>query len=150
VGGIFMMHERARELRKNMTDAERVAWQQLRYRQFDKHKFRRQAPIGPFIVDSVCFPQKLIVELDGGQHAERQQEDQARTQWLESQGFKVLRFWNHDVLKDWDAVAEVIWAHPEHTPPPPPFPTEEEGRRTPPTPTLPHQGGRGQEREAKA
>ena len=74
-------------------------------------KFRRQAPIGKFILDFVCLEKRLIIELDGGQHAVRQKEDHARTEWLNSQGFKVIRFWNHEVLKEVEAVKEIIVKH---------------------------------------
>jgi very-short-patch-repair endonuclease len=104
-----MYHELARELRKNMTDAERRLWSRLRGRQFGGFKFRRQAPIGPYIVDFVCFERKLIVELDGGQHVVRASEDDARTSWLKSQGFEVLRYWNHDVFGDIGPLLEAIW-----------------------------------------
>ena len=118
-----MSRDRARKLRQNMTDAERFAWQRLRYRQIGGHKFRRQAPIGPFIADFVCLECRLIVELDGGQHAEQVESDGNRSKWLRDQGFRVLRFWNHDVLQDWDAVEQVIWENVQsltpHPHPPP-------------------------------
>ncbi len=141
-----MNHEFARQLRKNMTDEERRLWRELRYRQLHGFRFRRQAPIGPFIVDFVCFEQKLIVELDGGQHAERIREDAARTSWLAEQGFRVIRFWNHHVVEDLDAVLEVIAGALQVTPgiesPQRTFEREEaSGRQYPPTPTLPHKGG---------
>jgi very-short-patch-repair endonuclease len=98
----------ARILRRDATLAERRLWQQLRFRQLDGHRFRRQAPIGRFVVDFVCFEQRLIVEVDGGQHAERAQEDAKRTRWLEGEGFRVLRFWNSDVLQNTEAVVESI------------------------------------------
>ena len=98
----------ARILRRDATLAERRLWQQLRFRQLDGHRFRRQAPIGRFVVDFVCFEQLLIVEVDGGQHAERAQEDAKRTRWLEGEGFRVLRFWNSDVLQNTEAVVESI------------------------------------------
>src|SRR4051812_5220356 len=105
-----------------MTDQERRLWQELRYRQLDGCKFRRQAPIGPFIADFVSFERRLIIELDGGQHAEQAEQDAERTRWLSSQGFKVLRFWNHDVEKDLEMVLQVIWdalkATPHPNPPP--------------------------------
>jgi very-short-patch-repair endonuclease len=101
--------DRARELRKNLTDVERLAWRKLRSRRFAGYKFRRQMPVGRYIVDFVCLERKLIVELDGGQHNEQVDYDQARTEWLKSQGFEVLRFWNHEVFEDWGAIEEVIW-----------------------------------------
>ena len=104
-----MSLDRARQLRQRMTDTERFAWSRLRSRRFAGYKFRRQMPIGPYIVDFICLQRRLIIELDGGQHTERAQYDQQRTAWLEGQGFKVIRFWDHDVFKDWDTVEEVIW-----------------------------------------
>ncbi len=104
-----MYRDLARRLRKNMTDEERRLWWELRHRQMEGCKFRRQAPIGPYIADFVCFERKLIIELDGGQHAEQIEEDAKRTKWLGEQGFTVLRFWNHQVLEELDGVLEVIW-----------------------------------------
>jgi very-short-patch-repair endonuclease len=91
-----------------MTDAEQHLWQYLKRRQIATVKFRRQEPIGEFIVDFVCFERGVIVELDGGQHAEQLAYDEQRTVWLESQGFCVLRFWNNDVLANTEAVVETI------------------------------------------
>ena len=71
-------------------------------------KFRQQAPIGPYIVDFVCFEKKVIIECDGGQHAESTCKDQRRDKWLAGQGFHVLRFWNHDFLQNKEGVLEVI------------------------------------------
>jgi very-short-patch-repair endonuclease len=104
-------HSLARQLRKNATEAERWLWQHLRLRQMGQFKFRRQHPIGRYIVDFICIEAKLIVEIDGGQHNEVDgcQSDAVRTAWLEKQGFKVLRFWNDEVLTDVIAVNEVIW-----------------------------------------
>ncbi len=98
----------ARELRKNLTDAERRLWQQIKRRQIATVKFRRQQPIGPLIVDFVCFERRVIVEVDGGQHAEQVPYDEQRTCWLEAQGYRVLRFWNNDVLANTEAVAQAI------------------------------------------
>lgn len=100
--------EFARTLREAMTDAERALWFHLRAKRFQGWKFRRQQPIGNYIVDFVCFDAKLVIELDGGQHAERADADARRTAWLESQGFRVLRFWNDAVLKETEAVLEEI------------------------------------------
>ena len=100
--------KRARRLRRASTDAEKLLWQNLRARQLGGAKFRRQTPIGPYIVDFVSFEHKLVVEIDGGQHnasAERQH-DTKRTAWLESQGFRVLRFWNNQVLTNLEGVLE--------------------------------------------
>ncbi len=103
-----MTKAHARTLRKNPTDAELELWKHLRLRQLEGNKFRRQQPLGQYIVDFVCFEKKLIVELDGGQHAELVVSDAERTAWLESQGFRVLRFWNHHVFGDIEAIKEVI------------------------------------------
>jgi very-short-patch-repair endonuclease len=102
---------RAKELRQNQTEAEQFVWHQLRDRRFAGFKFRRQVPLGHYIADFVCFDRRLIVELDGGQHNEqsRKQYDAQRSAWLMSQGFVVLRFWNHEVYADWETIEEVIW-----------------------------------------
>ena len=99
----------AKKLRRNSTDAETLIWARLRDRRLDGHKFRRQAPIGPYIVDFCCFSRNLIVEVDGGQHAESQTDNQ-RTRLLKTKGFRELRFWNHDVLANTEGVLEVIRA----------------------------------------
>jgi very-short-patch-repair endonuclease len=109
VGGDDMFHELARELRKNMTDKERLLWSKLRGKQFGGFKFRKQAPIGRFIVDFVCFDRKVIVELDGDQHAVSVEDDKKRSEWLQSQGYRVLRFWNHEVVEYADMLIESIW-----------------------------------------
>ena len=89
----------ARKLRRSSTKEERVLWQLLRNRQFKNLKFKRQFPIGNYIVDFVCEEIKLIIELDGGQHNEPEniEADKVRTEFLESKGFKVIRFWNKDI-----------------------------------------------------
>ncbi|MEN4904766.1 endonuclease domain-containing protein [Luteimonas sp. TWI1416] len=87
----------ARRLRQTMTDAERALWRHLRMRQMAGARFRRQHPIGPYVVDFVCLAQGLVIEVDGGQHAESTS-DAARDAFLRAQGYRVLRFWNHDVL----------------------------------------------------
>ena len=102
------MHQLARVLRKNMTDAERILWQRLRNRQLGGFKFRRQKPIGPYIVDFACLEKKLIIEVDGGQHASKMSADTIRGEHLKRKGYRILRFWNHEVLKDTDSVLERI------------------------------------------
>ena len=97
---------RARILRSTMTDAERFLWRSLRRRAFGR-KFRRQEPIGPYIVDFVCFERRVVLELDGGQHLESDA-DRIRDRWLEGQGFRVLRFWNHEVLGNVEGVLRAI------------------------------------------
>src|ERR1700752_2079553 len=98
----------ARRLRRDQTDAERVLWFRLRDRRLAGWKFRRQAPIDRFIVDFVCADARLIVELDGGQHAARAEQDKTRTEVLQSFGYFVLRFWNNDVLANTEGVVETI------------------------------------------
>jgi len=98
----------ARRLRNNPTEAERQLWGFLRGKQIGGFRFRRQAPIGPFIADFVCFSEKLVIELDGGHHALQSGKDEARSRWLEARGFRVLRFWNNDVLGNADGVVETI------------------------------------------
>jgi very-short-patch-repair endonuclease len=90
-----------------MTDAERRLWYLLRCHRFGGTKFKRQAPVGNYIVDFVCFEQKVIIEADGGQHADNLN-DRRRDDWLNSQGFRVLRFWNNDILKNTQGVMEMI------------------------------------------
>ena len=91
-----------------MTAAERILWQSLRNRQLGGFKFRRQKPMGPYIVDFVCLEKKIIVEVDGGQHALNVSADTIRGDYLKKRGYKILRFWNHDVLRDTDSVLEGI------------------------------------------
>ena len=99
---------RARQLRKQSTDAERLLWRHLRNRQFEGYKFKRQKPLGHYIVDFVCLEKSLVVELDGGQHAEQIEYDAERNAWLESQGFRVVRPWNNQVLEETESVKEAI------------------------------------------
>jgi very-short-patch-repair endonuclease len=120
----------ARKLRSNMTDTERFVWWRLRKKQFGGFRFRRQHPIGRYVADFVCLEAGLILELDGGQHALTKEADEKRTQDLEALGFRVLRFWNIDVLKEWDAVAELIMKALESasvSPPPCPPPAKPGG-----------------------
>jgi very-short-patch-repair endonuclease len=102
-----VLRQRARDLRKNSTDAERHLWYQLRANRLG-FKFKRQVPIGPYIVDFVCLEKRLIIELDGGQHMDNQIYDMKRMDWLMAHGFKVLRFWNHDVFQQMPSILEVI------------------------------------------
>jgi very-short-patch-repair endonuclease len=99
---------RSRELRNNATPAERILWRFLRNRQIKGVRFNRQVPIGPFICDFAARTAKLIIELDGGQHAVRTVEDERRTRFLASRGYRVLRFWNNDVLENVEGVLTVI------------------------------------------
>jgi very-short-patch-repair endonuclease len=104
----------ARTLRQNMSSAERRLWYLLRRKQLDGFRFRRQQPIGSFIVDFVCLKERLVIELDGGSHTETQGYDEVRTAWLEAKGFRVLRFWNNDVLGNQEAVIDRILEVLEH------------------------------------
>jgi very-short-patch-repair endonuclease len=98
----------AKRLRRNMTDAERVLWRELRAHRFVGFKFKRQEPLGDYVADFICHAARLVVEVDGGQHADREAVDLERTHWLESQGFRVLRFWNNDVLANIEGVMQVL------------------------------------------
>ena len=100
----------ARRLRRQLTDTERKLWYHLRNRQFEGIKFRRQYPIGRYIVDFVSVEQSLIIELDGGQHADNQK-DLIRDDWLRTQGYNILRFWNHEVLQNIEGVLETIQSY---------------------------------------
>ncbi len=98
----------ARGLRLRSTDAERHLWRHLRSRGLGGLKFRRQEPIGGYIVDFVCYEKRIVVELDGSQHATRREEDGARDQWLNEQGFMVLRFLDNEVLTNTGGVLEIL------------------------------------------
>lgn len=100
--------QRARELRQASTPAEQKLWAHLRNRNLGGYKFRRQHPIGPFIADFCCVEVGLVIEVDGGGHLEQAEYDRDRTAWLEEQGFHVVRFWNDNVLKNLDEVAQEI------------------------------------------
>ncbi|MEK6592334.1 MAG: endonuclease domain-containing protein [Pseudomonadota bacterium] len=114
----------SRSLRKNPTDAEKKLWAHLRRKQVSGHRFRRQHPLGRYIVDFICLEAKLIVEIDGGQHAGSVLNDAQRTQWLQRQGFRVARFWNNEVLESTEAVLTEIarLLVPQDFPPPYPSP----------------------------
>ncbi|MBU0555532.1 MAG: DUF559 domain-containing protein [Alphaproteobacteria bacterium] len=99
---------RARELRNSATDAERRLWTTLSNRKVAGIRFNRQVCIGPYVCDFVARTPRLIVEVDGGQHDEDHERDEARSAWLEAQGYHVLRFWNHDVLGNVEGVAQEI------------------------------------------
>ena len=100
--------ENARSLRKNQTDVERWLWQKIRNRQLLNLKFRRQFPIDRYIADFVCLELRLIIELDGSQHIEQADYDERRRACLEQRGFRIMRFWNNDVLSNGDGVLEKI------------------------------------------
>jgi very-short-patch-repair endonuclease len=113
-------------MRSQQTDGERRLWQILRAHRFAGYKFRRQVPIDFYIADFVCFPRRLIVELDGGQHAESRR-DKHRDAFLKSQGFRVLRIWNNDLFTNEEGVAEAIFAALRSPPLPNPSPARGEG-----------------------
>lgn len=98
----------ARELRKRSTEAEKLLWRRLSRRQLEGFKFRRQQPIGRYIVDFVNFETKLIIELDGGQHATQKDQDKKRDNRFEQQGFEVLRFWDNQVFQNLEGILELI------------------------------------------
>ena len=97
----------SRQLRREMTNAESHLWRRIRMQQLG-FKFRRQHPVGVYILDFACVELKFALELDGGQHAEAQMKDEIRAKWLEAKGWKILRFWNNEVLKNIDGVVEEI------------------------------------------
>ncbi|MGI9371861.1 MAG: endonuclease domain-containing protein, partial [Hyphomicrobiales bacterium] len=125
--------QHAKVLRHHQTDAEGLLWYYLRKKQLGGYKFRRQKPIGNYIVDFACMSSKVVVERDGGQHADNQIYDQQRDQYLQDAGFKVLRFWNNEVFEHCFGVLEVIY---DHLVPPPD--QHEANASTSPTPP---QGG---------
>jgi very-short-patch-repair endonuclease len=100
--------DRARTLRANATEAEQKLWSHLRKEQLDAFQFRRQYSIGPFFVDFICLEAKLVIEVDGSQHADREAQDQSRSEFLRSEGYCVLRFWNFEVMNEIDSVVERI------------------------------------------
>src|SRR5215472_1974494 len=138
--------DRARTLRRAMTEAERRLWQMLRSRQNQGWRFRRQVPIGGFIADFVCHEARLIVEIDGGQHDPSTEEETGRTRFLEGEGYRVLRFWSNEVLDNPEGVRSAITEHLQrddprahstgHPHPPPERPPQRAAVRG-----LPHRGG---------
>jgi very-short-patch-repair endonuclease len=103
-----LAQRRALELQQQSTDAEWKLWRHLRNRQIDGVKFRRQVPVGPYIADFLSLDALLVIELDGGQHSTQADYDEKRTAWLQKHGFRVLRFWNNDVLTNTEGVLEAI------------------------------------------
>lgn len=99
----------AREMRNRMTDAEALLWMMLRNRRIAGAKFRRQHPVGRYILDFYCDEKRLGIELDGGQHSEAVEYDKQRDSWLRVQGIQVLRFWNNQMLTETEVVLEVIY-----------------------------------------
>jgi very-short-patch-repair endonuclease len=121
--------EFSRALRTSSTDAERKLWHHLRASQLGGARFRRQHPVGIYVLDFACVQQGLAVELDGGQHADDVVRDARRTAWLEAQGWRVLRFWNNDVMGNVEGVLSVIAQalNAGSRPPPQPSPCQGEG-----------------------
>jgi very-short-patch-repair endonuclease len=120
--------KRAKRLRRDLTDVERKLWRWLRDRGLGGAKFRRQHPIGRYVVDFACVEAGLVVEVDGGQHAERRAQDAARTRYLEAQGFRVIRFWNNEVSENIEGVMATIDSALEK---PSPQPSPASGRGSP-------------------
>lgn len=114
-------------MRSASTDAEHRLWKHMRDRRANGYKFRRQQPVGRYIVDFICFEARLIVEADGGQHQEQGAYDSARTRYLESRGYRVLRFWNSDILARTESVLSAIHLALT-TPHPDPLPQGERGK----------------------
>ena len=130
VGGLRRQYTRqtlqkARALRQAQTDAEGLLWHYLRGKRLGGYKFRRQQPIGPYIVDFACLSRKLLIEVDGGYHVQRKDYDERRDRFLRNEGYRVLRFWNNEVFEDCFGVLEKVYAALEGPPPPP-------GAATPP------------------
>ena len=123
-----MANERARKLRRNATEHERILWSQLRKGRLESFRFRRQHPLGRFVVDFVCLERRLVIEVDGDQHGYpgQEEDDRSRTKWLEERGYRVVRFWNSDIRRQLDNVLETILGelnarfirHPHPGPPP--------------------------------
>jgi len=102
------LKDRAKALRRNSTMAEKKLWSHLRKRQQCGYKFRRQAPLGDFVVDFICFEAKLIIELDGRDHIDKKHSDFYRTKYLESMGFTIMRFWNYEVFTQTKMIIDKI------------------------------------------
>lgn len=117
----------ARRLRKEMSDTEKKLWKHLRSRRFEGYKFRRQHPIGEYIADFCCVERRLVIEVDGGQHADEinVQKDCERTAYMGQRGYHVIRFWDNDVLNDTDTVMRQIFDWMDGAPSPHPSPSKE-------------------------
>ncbi|QQM02540.1 hypothetical protein I8G32_01070 [Rhodopseudomonas palustris] len=113
----------ANKLRGNSTAAEDILWRRLRRMNVEGSHFRRQVVIGPYIADFACLAKRLIIEVDGSQHGDEDglKRDEVRTQWLQSEGYRVIRFWNNDVMSKTDAVMDAIYNATAVTPPRPPL-----------------------------
>lgn len=130
---------RARTLRQNMTEAETRVWRMLQAHRMNGYRFRRQVPIGRYIADFVCHEARPVVEIDGGQHDRSLPRETERNGFLQSQGYRILRFWNNEVLANSDGVCETIVNELAASPPPCPPPSM--GRGTPPTQRHRIEGG---------
>ena len=108
----------AKKLRKRSTDTENHLWYHLRAKRFEGLKFRRQEPIGKYIVDFVCYEKRVIIECDGSQHLAQEKKDQKRDQWFQGQGYRVLRFWDNDVLQNTSGVLEKVYQICKESPSP--------------------------------
>jgi very-short-patch-repair endonuclease len=117
----------ARELRAGATDTERILWAQLRAKRFGGYKFRRQHRMGNYIVDYICLERRVVVELDGGQHAapDGMEHDRVRDNWLKEEGYTVLRFWDNEVLQNLKGVLEIIMRSCSEHPPLSPLPSRD-------------------------
>ncbi len=124
----------ARQLRKNSTRAERKLWRYLRSRSLAGYKFVRQEPIGPYVVDFVCRERRLVIEVDGGQHADNAR-DVVRERWLVAHRYRVLRFWNNEVVENIEGVWDTIFAAAAAALPPHPDPLPARGERGSPSRT---------------
>ena len=137
----------AKDLRSNQTEAEQRLWYHLRAKRFMGLKFKRQKPIGPFIADFVCLERKLVIEADGGQHGGT--DDQGRDDWFVAHGFKVLRFWNHEILGETESVLERIREVVVQPSPPAPLPSKGEGSQKPLSPVGDKGWGEGRPNKDK-
>ena len=135
-GAFAATSDRARLLRSRLTDAERKLWYALRNRRFAGAKFRRQVPVGPYVADFLCYEARLVIEVDGGQHAESTK-DRRRDRWFAANAFRVLRFWNNDVHSNLEgvlmAIVDALGAtpHPARAARGRPSPARGEGTRAP-------------------
>jgi very-short-patch-repair endonuclease len=135
--GAKSLTKTARNLRSRMTDAERKLWYALRDRRFQSFKFRRQVPVGPYVADFLSFTSRLVLEVDGGQHAESAR-DARRDSWFAENNFRVVRFWNNEVLSNLEGVLTILASELANNPHPAP-----RSRSTPPSPAR----GEGKQEE---
>jgi len=117
--------QKAKNLRTKSTETEKFLWKRLRAKQIEGLKFRRQHPIGGYIVDFVCLEKKVVIECDGGHHALQTERDHVRDQWLIEEGYKVFRFWDNEILRNIEGVLEMIQSACRGHPPLHPLPSRE-------------------------